>query len=158
MNRTIHPITAAQGLRGSPVIPGDKSVSHRSLMFGALARGTTTVTHLLESGDVHSTWGCLEAMGARIRREERSGGSHRTKVIIEGGGMLGLRAPAATLDCGNSGTTIRLLMGILSGQPFAATLTGDQSLRKRPMKRIAEPLRSMGASIELTEEASRRLP
>ena len=144
MNQTLHPITSARGLRGKPVIPGDKSISHRSLMFGALARGRSAVSHLLESGDVHSTWRCLEAMGARISRDG-------ARVIVEGAGMHGLRAPTATLDCGNSGTTIRLLMGILTGQKFSASLTGDQSLRRRPMKRIAEPLRRMGALIELTD-------
>ena len=137
-------ITRASSLEGSPRIPGDKSVSHRSLMFGALAEGTTEVSHLLESADVLSTWACLERMGVRI---ERSGG----QVLVHGVGMLGLRAPLEALDCGNSGTTIRLLMGILSGQDFTCELTGDGSLRRRPMKRIAGPLRQMGARIDLTD-------
>ncbi|HUP57385.1 MAG TPA: 3-phosphoshikimate 1-carboxyvinyltransferase, partial [Bdellovibrionota bacterium] len=91
-------LKAAKRLQGKPLIPGDKSVSHRSLMFGALASGETTVSGLLESGDVHSTWKCLEAMGAKISRDGRL-------VRVAGGG---LRAPQGTLDCGNSGTTMRL--------------------------------------------------
>src|SRR5271170_573274 len=98
-------LRAASRLAGKPVIPGDKSVSHRSLMFGALASGVTTVSHLLESGDVHSTWKCLEAMGAKI---DRASGL----VRVQGLGTAGLRAPTVPLDCGNSGTTMRLLMGI----------------------------------------------
>jgi 3-phosphoshikimate 1-carboxyvinyltransferase len=136
-------------LSGKPVIPGDKSVSHRSLMFGALASGQTTVSHLLESGDVHSTWRCLEAMGARIERFTEAG---QARVRVHGLGNRGLQAPRGILDCGNSGTTMRLLMGILAGQAFKAELTGDDSLRRRPMKRVAEPLRRMGARIDLTND------
>src|SRR4051794_23317830 len=105
-------ISPTRKLQGKPRIPGDKSVSHRSLMFGALAEGRTAVMNLLRSGDVHSTWGCLESMGVPIREQNGN-------VVIEGRGMRGLQAPRGTLDCGNSGTTMRLLMGILSGQLFA---------------------------------------
>jgi 3-phosphoshikimate 1-carboxyvinyltransferase len=118
-------------------------------MFGALASGVTTVSHLLESGDVHSTWKCLEAMGARIERFTESG---KGLVRVHGLGTAGLRAPREPLDCGNSGTTMRLLMGILAGQGFSARMTGDESLSRRPMKRIAGPLRQMGATIELTND------
>lgn len=137
-------ITKARRLHGKPRIPGDKSVSHRSLMFGALAEGVTEVSHLLESADVLSTWACLERLGVPIRRQG-------DRILVEGRGMQGFRKPKEILDCGNSGTTIRLLMGILSGQPLECVLTGDASLRKRPMKRIAAPLGEMGALIELTD-------
>ena len=140
MNTKVRPATR---LSGKPVIPGDKSISHRALMFGALAKGKTRVSHLLDSEDVNSTWRCLEAMGVKITRQKE-------EILVEGSGIRGLKAPSQILDCGNSGTTIRHMMGILAGQSFDATLTGDASLSKRPMKRIAEPLRLMGAQIELT--------
>lgn len=142
--RKISPLTRKQGLQGAPRIPGDKSISHRALMLGALAEGTTEITHLLESEDVLSTWRCLEAMGIVIRKEG-------DRVFVEGKGMKGLRPPHSILNCGNSGTTLRLLMGILASQTFTVTLTGDESLRQRPMKRIAEPLREMGAELTLNE-------
>lgn len=144
MSKTVI-IQPAGRLEGTPFIPGDKSISHRSLMFGAIARGRTRVANLLESGDVRSTWSCLEAMGAEIRDTRAQDGF----VWVEGKGLFGLKAPNRELDCGNSGTTIRLLMGLLCGQGFDVRMTGDASLRKRPMKRVAEPLRAMGARIEL---------
>src|SRR3954469_9194029 len=98
-------LKSVQMLSGKPVIPGDKSVSHRSLMFGALASGETTVSHILESGDVHSTWRCLELMGARIERFTHHGNQ---RVRVFGLGSRGLQAPKKILDCGNSGTTMRL--------------------------------------------------
>ncbi len=141
--RRVAPVTK---LKGKPVIPGDKSISHRGLIFGALATGTTEIHHLLESGDVQSTAACLKQMGVEIRKE-------RHLTMVTGVGVRGLRSPVAILDCGNSGTTIRLLMGLLSGiEGMKATLTGDQSLVKRPMKRVAAPLREMGAEIELTNK------
>lgn len=130
-------------LHGSPVLSGDKSISHRALIFGALAKGTTSIENLLMSGDVRSTWKCLEALGVKI--SEKDG-----RVFVEGVGLYGFRAPKEDLDCGNSGTTMRLLMGLLAAQPFSAVLTGDESLCKRPMKRVAAPLVSMGAKIRLT--------
>ncbi len=123
------------------LIPGDKSISHRSLMFGAMAEGVTEVTNLLEGADVLSTWACMESMGARI---ERRG----SKIVAHGAGSL--REPARDLDCGNSGTSMRLLMGIVAGQGFKARFVGDESLSRRPMKRISAPLAQMGAKIELT--------
>lgn len=128
---------------GSLRIPGDKSVSHRGLLFGALAQGTTLVRHILKSGDVLSTAQCLKDMGVKIEIGE-------TLTKVQGVGVQGLKAPSRVLDCGNSGTTMRLLMGVLSGQRFECELTGDDSLTKRPMKRVAEPLRQMGARFELT--------
>lgn len=142
-NRRVGP---ARKLSGSPKIPGDKSISHRGLIFGALASGTTEIKHLLESGDVQSTASCLKALGVTIRKENGL-------TFVEGVGVQGLKSPQQILDCGNSGTTIRLLMGLLSGIPgLKASLTGDQSLIKRPMKRVAAPLRDMGAQIQLTNQ------
>lgn len=137
---TIH---KTRSFSGRPAIPGDKSISHRALLFGALSEGTTRVSGLLASADVQSTRVCLEQLGVRIR-DLGSG-----EVEIEGRGLYGFQAPSAELDCGNSGTTMRLLMGVLAAQPFDSVLTGDASLRKRPMARVANPLREMGASIEL---------
>ncbi|HKV43442.1 MAG TPA: 3-phosphoshikimate 1-carboxyvinyltransferase [bacterium] len=124
-------------LRGVLRVPGDKSISHRAAILGALARGTTRVSGFLEAEDCRSTLRCLRALGASI--EERDG-----KLEIRGGS---LREPDDVLDVGNSGTTIRLLAGVLAGQPFHAVLTGDASIRRRPMDRVADPLRQMGARI-----------
>ncbi len=123
-------------------IPGDKSISHRALLFGALAQGKTEVSNLLNSGDVLSTWSCLEKLGTRITRLRGD------RIVVEGRGFFASQLP---LDCGNSGTTIRLLSGILAGQTFASQLIGDPSLSRRPMKRLTEPLRKMGAEISLRE-------
>jgi 3-phosphoshikimate 1-carboxyvinyltransferase len=122
-------------------VPGDKSISHRALMLGAIAEGPTVVHGFLASEDCLATQAALEAMGVAIERTP--GGP----VHIEGVGRHGLRQPSQTLDLGNSGTAIRLLMGLLAGQAFDCELTGDASLRGRPMERVAAPLRSMGARI-----------
>lgn len=135
-------------LRGKLRVPGDKSISHRSVMLGSLATGTTEVTGLLEGEDVLSTLAAFRAMGVRAE------GPHAGRLRIHGVGLRGLRAPAAALDMGNSGTAMRLMAGILAGQPFATELTGDDSLRKRPMRRVSDPLNSMGAAIE-TEAGGR---
>ena len=142
-------------LVGSLRVPGDKSVSHRALIFGALAEGTTRIRGLSDGADVQSTRRCLEGLGAHI---EDAGelvrtphGESWTEVRVHGAGPRGLRPFSGTLDCGNSGTTMRLLMGVLAGQPFASALSGDASLRKRPMGRVAAPLRAMGADIELAK-------
>jgi len=127
---------------GRITVPGDKSISHRALMLGAIAEGTTVVRGFLASEDCLATQAALEALGVEIER--RADGV----VRIEGVGPHGLRAPRGMLDLGNSGTAIRLLMGLLAGQPFDTTLTGDASLRQRPMERVASPLRQMGARIE----------
>lgn len=133
-------LTKAARLRGELTVPGDKSVSHRSVMFGSIAKGTTEITGFLQGADCLSTIGCFSAMGVEI---ENDGG----RVIVHGRGLRGLRQPDRVLDCGNSGTTTRLISGILSGQNFCVTLTGDASIQKRPMKRIITPLRMMGADI-----------
>jgi 3-phosphoshikimate 1-carboxyvinyltransferase len=131
---------------GRITVPGDKSISHRSLMLGAIAEGTTVVRGFLASEDCLATQAALEAMGVSIERQ-RDG-----LVRIDGvGAKGGLRAPSRILDLGNSGTAIRLLMGLLAGQPFDSRLTGDASLQRRPMERVAAPLRQMGARITTAE-------
>ncbi len=130
---------------GKPIIPGDKSISHRALLFGALSKGQTVVTDILDSADVRSTAQCLKQMGVQISQKGRL-------TLIDGCGSRGLLSPDSDLDCGNSGTTIRLLMGILASRNIEARLTGDSSLIRRPMKRVAEPLRKMGALISLTSD------
>lgn len=121
-------------------IPGDKSISHRSVMFGSIAKGTTEITGFLQGADCLSTISCFRKMGVEIENQGNT-------VLVHGRGLHGLTAPAELLDCGNSGTTTRLISGILAGQHFSSTLTGDASIQKRPMARIMEPLREMGACI-----------
>lgn len=128
-------------LRGEITVPGDKSISHRAIMLGALANGTTHITGFLMGDDCLSTIDCFRKMGVQIEITDN-------EVIVEGVGLHGLCEPEETLYTGNSGTTTRLLCGILAGQPFTATLNGDASIQKRPMGRIIKPLREMGASIE----------
>lgn len=135
-------IKPSKGLHGEVIIPGDKSISHRAVMFGALAKGTTEITHFLQGADCLSTISCFRDLGIEIENTHR-------KILVHGKGLHGLSAPAKDkiLDVGNSGTTTRLISGILSGQPFSTTLSGDDSLNSRPMKRIMEPLGMMGADI-----------
>lgn len=133
-------ITKQTGLHGVVHVPGDKSISHRAVMFGALARGTTSVTHFLEGADCLSTISCFQKMGIEIEKQN-------DKVLIHGKGLRGLNSPREILDAGNSGTTTRLIAGILAGQKFISELDGDASLRSRPMKRIMDPLNAMGADI-----------
>ncbi len=127
---------------GTITVPGDKSISHRALMLGAVAEGRTVVHGFLASEDCLATQAAMEALGVSIRRV------HAEPVQIDGVGLDGLRAPSRVLDLGNSGTAIRLLIGLLAGQRFACELTGDASLQQRPMERVAVPLRKMGALIE----------
>lgn len=128
-------------LRGEVKIPGDKSISHRAVMFGALAEGTTRVTNFLQGADCLSTISCFQKLGIAIENTP-------TEICIHGKGLHGLTAPTDILDVGNSGTTTRLISGILAGQSFASTLTGDASIQSRPMGRIIKPLTMMNASIE----------
>jgi 3-phosphoshikimate 1-carboxyvinyltransferase len=134
-------ISAGRALSGSLTVPGDKSISHRTLLLGALASGTTRATGFLPSADCLSSLACLAELGIRVERPTE------TSIIVHGVGMGGLAEPARILDCGNSGTTMRLLSGILAGQPFLSVVAGDESLHRRPMARIAEPLRRMGAIV-----------
>lgn len=131
-----------RALKGEMTVPGDKSISHRAVMFGSLAEGTTEITHFLQGADCLSTINCFRQMGIEIENDNVLG-----KVLIHGKGLLGLRKPEQILDVGNSGTTMRLMSGILCGQPFESTMTGDSSIRKRPMNRIILPLTQMGADI-----------
>lgn len=133
--------TRANTLKGTVTVPGDKSISHRSVMFGALAEGTTRVTNFLQGADCLSTIDCFRKLGIEIENRP-------DEILIHGKGLHGLTAPTALLDVGNSGTTTRLISGILAGQSFTTELNGDESIQSRPMKRIIDPLSMMGAQIE----------
>ena len=137
-NVTITPAT--RGLRGSFAVPGDKSIAHRALLLGAIARGTTVVHGFAGGADNRATLAACEALGIAVAADDGV-------LRIDGHGWDGLRAPTATIDCRNSGTTMRLLVGVLAGRPFVSRLTGDASLRRRPMRRVLEPLERMGATI-----------
>ncbi|MCX6135690.1 MAG: 3-phosphoshikimate 1-carboxyvinyltransferase [Ignavibacteriales bacterium] len=137
-------ISQSRGLRGTVSVPGDKSISHRALMIGALAEGSSEISGFLDAADPRSTLHCLASLGANFQMEG-------SLIKVHGTGLSGLRPPKEILDAGNSGTTIRLLTGILAGQPFRSAITGDDSLRQRPMKRIIEPLSRMGAKIQGSE-------
>ncbi|MBU7005274.1 3-phosphoshikimate 1-carboxyvinyltransferase [Phosphitispora fastidiosa] len=129
-------------------VPGDKSISHRAVMLGALAQGPTTVTNFLMGADCLSSIDCFKKMGAEFSRPDNN------TIIVKGNGLYGLREPQDVLDVGNSGTTIRLMLGILAGQPFFSTVTGDASICKRPMGRVTEPLLEMGAVIDGRQNGS----
>jgi 3-phosphoshikimate 1-carboxyvinyltransferase len=133
-------IQPAKYLNGGVELPGDKSISHRYAMLAALAEGTSELRHFSAAADCHSTLGCMRALGAKVKVEKDT-------VRVTGRGLHGLQASWRALDAGNSGTTMRLLAGILAGQNFSSRLTGDDSLQKRPMKRVIAPLREMGAEI-----------
>ena len=131
-------------LGGALRVPGDKSISHRSIMLGSLAEGVTRVSGFLEGEDSLATLRAFRAMGVEID------GPHDGRVTIQGVGMHGLKAPVAPLDLGNSGTSMRLMSGLMAGQGLDLTLIGDRSLSGRPMKRVTEPLAQMGADIALS--------
>ena len=133
---------AGHPLRGTLAIPGDKSVSHRAVMFAALADGVSTIDGFLEGEDTRATAAIFARMGVRIETPSAS------RRIVHGVGVEGLRAPDGPLDCGNAGTGMRLLAGLLAAQPFDSVLVGDESLSKRPMRRVTEPLARMGARID----------
>ena len=137
--------TPAAAVGGTITVPGDKSISHRSLMLGAIAEGRTIVRGFLRGEDCLATQAALEALGVPI--ETSADGT----IAVDGVGMRGLKRAAGVLDFGNSGTGIRLMMGLLAGQAFETALTGDASLRQRPMERVAAPLRDMGAHIATTD-------
>lgn len=140
----INPLGAP--MRGSTHVPGDKSISHRAVLFSAMAEGTSRVSGVLDSADVRSSIGAVRALGAQVNLEKQPDGS--LAGGITGWGAAGPSQPEHPIDCGNSGTTVRLLMGILAPWPIRATLTGDASLQKRPMRRITAPLMKMGAHFE----------
>lgn len=134
-------ITPKKNIHATITVPGDKSISHRSIMFGALAKGITEIEGFLMGEDCLSTINCFKKLGINIEQ-------YQNKIFVHGKGLHGLTAPTETLDVGNSGTTLRLISGILSAQPFSCQLTGDSSIQKRPMNRIAIPLRNMGAVLK----------
>jgi 3-phosphoshikimate 1-carboxyvinyltransferase len=142
-------VRAARRLSGRVEVPGDKSVSHRAAILGALASGPTDIANYLEGEDCLRTLQILEALGVPVTRKGPG------RYLISGGGIDGLQEPDHVLDAGNSGTAARLLIGVLAGQPFWSMLTGDDSLRRRPMGRVTEPLRQMGATIVGRQEGSR---
>ncbi len=131
--------------RGTIRVPGDKSISHRALILGALAAGESQISGILESADVRSTASVLRSLGVRIPDLSQS-------FRFSGKGLQGLRQPGSSLDAGNSGTTVRLMSGVVAAHPFASRFEGDASLSRRPMKRIAEPLTAMGARFEFARE------
>ena len=133
-------IRKSKGLHGQVQVPGDKSISHRSVMFGSIAKGKTEIHHYLQGADCLSTISCFRSMGIDIDNQGDI-------VVVHGKGLRGLKRPEGVLDCGNSGTTTRLISGILAAQNFDVVLTGDEYIQKRPMKRIMEPLTLMGAHI-----------
>lgn len=143
----VHPQTTP--LQGTITVPGDKSISHRAVMLAALAEGTSTIRRWLPAGDTLATLGVIRAMGIRVEIDKHT--ETAWDLQIEGRGLYGLQPPAGPLDLRNAGTGIRLLTGILCGQRFPVTLDGSAQLRQRPMRRIAEPLRLMGAHIDTTD-------
>ena len=148
MSQNISLQKVSRGLSGKLSFPGDKSLSHRAIMFGALAEGKSSFTNVLSGEDCVSTRKAFEAMGIKIEAKTPE------EITVWGGGLHGLQQPKTALDCGNSGTSMRLLLGILAGQPFETILTGDPSLSLRPMKRVTGFLKSMGAMIEGRDDAN----
>jgi 3-phosphoshikimate 1-carboxyvinyltransferase len=136
-------IEPARSVRGTFTLPGDKSISHRAAILGAMAEGETRIRNFSSAADCASTLACLGGLGVRVSRDG-------TEIVIRGG-LDTWAAAQGVLDAGNSGSTIRMLSGALAGRPFRATLTGDDSLRRRPLERVAAPLRAMGATVETTE-------
>jgi 3-phosphoshikimate 1-carboxyvinyltransferase len=138
-------ITPAVRIGGVASVPGDKSISHRLAMIGAIAEGRTTIQNFAASADCQSTLDCLQRLGVSVKREGST-------ISLEGRGLRGLQASARELDAGNSGTTVRLMSGILAGFPFESTFVGDESLSRRPMKRVIEPLSRFGAKLEARDD------
>src|SRR5215475_423520 len=138
-------IAPAARIRGVAAVPGDKSISHRLAMIAAAAEGTTTIDNFAESADCANTLECLRRLGVSVTRTG-------TTVTIEGRGFGGLNAPSQHLDAGNSGTTVRLMSGLVAGFPFESVFVGDESLSRRPMRRIIEPLRRFGATVAARED------
>jgi len=145
MSTSAATVAPARRLRGRLTVPGDKSIAHRYALLGALAEGRSTITHFSPGADCRSTLTCLRALGVDV--DEGTDGT----VTLLGRGLGQLRSPAGPLDAGNSGTTLRLLAGILAGHPFSTTMTGDASLSRRPMRRVMAPLEQMGARLEATD-------
>lgn len=149
---TIHPIPS---LKGKILVPGDKSISHRALLFASVADGSSHLKNLLLGEDVLATMKILQELGVKMSHQagELKAGE---ELVVCGRGLHGLRSPKKILDCGNSGTTMRLLLGLLTAQSFESVLTGDDSLNKRPMDRVTQPLTQMGARFDITHEGGKR--
>ena len=143
MNTRNLTLTGADALVGEVTLPADKSIAHRSALISAISDGTSRIVGYPNSADPQSTLSCLKALGVEITNESED-------LVVHGKGLRGMRAPSGDLDCGNSGTTMRLLAGMLAGQPFDSRLFGDASLSKRPMQRIIDPLQLMGANLSST--------
>lgn len=137
-------ISPTKALSGSVLLPGDKSISHRYAMLASLAEGTSRIANYSTGADCHSTLGAVQALGAVVEKKE-------SEIIIQGAGLRGWSAPRQAVDAGNSGSTIRMISGLLAGQPFTTRIAGDESLSRRPMDRIIQPLTRMGASIQARE-------
>src|SRR5579872_878892 len=137
-------ISPGGNIDGVVELPGDKSISHRYAILSALAEGRSEITNYASAADCRSTLECLRRLGVEIEHQDRT-------VRVSGVGLNGLKEPRKPLDAENSGSTMRMLAGVLAGQPFKSTLTGDDSLRRRPMKRVIDPLRQMGAQIDARE-------
>ena len=135
-------VTGGRPLRGRLRVPGCKGISHRAVLFAAIADGRSTIRGLADGADVASTVACLDALGVRVRADAEGA------VVVRGLGFDGLREPSTVLDCGNSGTTMRMLAGLLSGRDFLSVLVGDESLSARPMRRVLDPLAAMGAHVD----------
>jgi 3-phosphoshikimate 1-carboxyvinyltransferase len=138
-------VTPADHVAGEVSVPGDKSISHRAVMFGAIASGTTRIDGFLEGEDCLATMRAVRELGVEVERPAPG------EVVVRGAGLRGLKAPSTDLDMGNAGTAMRLFMGLLAAQPFDSVLVGDESLMRRPMERVAKPLREMGARIETSD-------
>jgi 3-phosphoshikimate 1-carboxyvinyltransferase len=138
-------VRPGESLRGSVSVPGDKSLSHRALILGGLADGESRVRRFLPAGDTRATLGCVRALGVTVEQHDE------TTLTVHGRGLYGLHAPAGVLNCVHAGTGIRLLAGVMAGQPFASVLDGSEQLRRRPMRRVTDPLRQMGALIQDTD-------
>ena len=149
MTVTVHPAAA---LAGTPALPADKSVAHRAAIFAAIADGESEIVGFSDAADPRSTLACLRALGVEVEeRPDVLGADGTPSLFVQGRGLDGLRPAPGVLDCGNSGTTMRLLMGLLAGRPFDTTLVGDGSLSARPMERVAAPLRQMGGAVDLAD-------
>src|SRR5215471_5909218 len=144
MNDSVE-ITPAQRIEGDITMPGDKSISHRLAMIGSIAEGVTTIHKFAASADSHSTLVCLKKLQVAFDEQQQT-------VTIHGRGLGGLQQPASVLDAQNSGTTVRMLSGVLAACPISATFVGDESLSRRPMRRILEPLRRFGATVEARDD------
>ena len=147
VRKMIQKIEKINSISGELILPGDKSISHRAVMFSAMADGKSTVKNYLNSEDVNSTIECFRKLGCTIEQT-------KSELTIYGKGFGGFSKPDSALDAGNSGTTTRLISGILSAQGFESTIVGDASLSKRPKKRVVDPLSQMGAKIETSDLGS----